>query len=128
MTRTRSPSIRTPLLAFALLLALPLAAQAGRNEANTALTQATSGVAAAQRAGAPQVATVELAQAQDQLLLAQRLCERRDWEDCERAAHRAHADARLAEARTRQHNAESANRSLEAAVDTLRNELARQGG
>jgi hypothetical protein len=128
MIRTKPTSRRAPLLALAVLLALPLAAQAGRNEANTALTQATSGVAAAERAGAPRVATVELGQAHDQLLLANRHCERRAWDDCERAAHRAHADARLAEARTRQHNAESATRSLEAAVDTLRNELARQGG
>lgn len=128
MTPNRLTSLRTPLVAFALLLALPFAAEAGRNEAQTALTRASSGVAAAERAGAPQVAGVELIQAHDQLLLASRQCERRDWDECERAAHRAHADARLAEARTRQHNAESATRSLEAAVDTLRNELARQGG
>jgi uncharacterized iron-regulated membrane protein len=128
MTPIRLQSLRMPILAFAVLLALPLSALAGRNEANTALTQASSGVAAAERAGAPQAAAVELANARDQLLLATRQCERRDWDDCERAARRAHADARLAEARTRQHNAESATRSLEAAVDTLRAELARQGG
>ena len=114
-------------LGLAVLLSLPVAAQAGRGEADTALTRASSGVAAAERAGAAQVATVELGIARDLLMLAQRACERRDWDDCERAAHRAHADARLAEARTRQYNAELATSRIESAIDTLRVELDRQG-
>jgi hypothetical protein len=111
-----------------LLLALPLAVQASRSDAQTALTQAGSGVAAAERSGAASAAPVELDLARGNLLQAERSCERRDWDVCERAARRAHADARLAEARTRQHQAESATRRIEAAVDTLRTELARQGG
>ena len=114
-------------LALAMLLALPAAAQAGRSEAQTALTRASSGVAAAQRTGAPQIATVEYGLAYDQLLLAERACSRRDWDDCEDAAHRAHADARVAEARTRQLQAERATAAIEAAIDDLRAELARQG-
>jgi hypothetical protein len=110
-----------------LLLAMPVAAQAGRTEAETALTRASSGVAAAERAGAGQASPSEAAIAREQLMLAQRACERRDWDDCERAALRSHADARLAEARTRQANAESATAALKAAVDTLRAELARTG-
>ncbi len=116
-----------PTIVLAALLAAPLSAEAGRSEARTALTRASSGVAAAERAGAPEQASVELGLARDQLMLAARACERRDWNVCERAAHRAHADARLAEARTRQLRAEAATGSIEAAVDTLRAELARQG-
>lgn len=122
----KSSTLKLPGLL--LLLALPLAAQAGRGEAQTALTQAGSGFAAAQRAGAPSAAAVELDLARDNLMQAERACERRDWDICERAARRAHADARLAEARTRQHQAESATRRISAAVETLRTELARQGG
>jgi len=116
----------TTILA-ALLLAVPLVAQAGRGEAETALTRANSGVAAADRAGAVEFSTVEIGIAREQLMQANRACERRDWDDCERAAHRAHADARLAEARTRQSKAETATAALKAAVDTLSAELARSG-
>ncbi len=116
-----------PSVFAALLLAMPLVAQANRSDAETALTRATSGVAAAQRAGAPETSAVEMAAAHEQLMLANRSCERRDWDDCERAAYRAHADARLAEARSRQVKAETATAALKAAVDTLRAELARSG-
>lgn len=114
-------------LCAALLLAMPVAALAGRGEAETALTRASSGVAAAERAGALQASPSEAGIAREQLMLAQRACERRQWDDCERAAFRSHADARLAEARTRQANAETATAALKAAVDTLRAELARPG-
>jgi hypothetical protein len=120
-------SMTMKAMGLSLLLALPLAAHAGRNEAQTALTLATSGVAAAERAGAPQFAAVELGMAHDLLMQAQRACDRRDWDHCERAAHRAHADSRLAEARTRQHTAEVATRRAEDAIEALRAELARQG-
>lgn len=112
---------------LAVALAVPMAADAGRTEARTAVTRAESGVAAANRAGAPQHASVEYGLARDQLMQAERACERRDWDDCERAAHRAHADARLAEARTRQRRAETATAAIEAAIDDLRAELDRQG-
>jgi hypothetical protein len=109
------------------LLALPLAALADRGDAQTALTRASGGFAAAERAGAAQASPAESAVAREQLMLAERACERRDWDDCERAAQRAYADARLAESRTRQSTAESATASLKAAVETLRAELARSG-
>lgn len=115
------------MTAMALLLSAPAVALADRDDADTALTRASSGVAAAERAGAREAATVELGLAHDQLMLARRACERRDWEICERAAHRALADARLAEARTRQQQAEAATAAIEAAIDDLRAELARQG-
>jgi hypothetical protein len=116
-----------PALCAALMLALPIAAHAGRGDAETALTRAGSGVAAAERAGAPQHSPVEIGAAREQLMQAQRACDRREWDPCERAALRSHADARLAEARTRQAHAESATAALKAAVDTLRAELARPG-
>jgi hypothetical protein len=117
--------VTVPMLV--LLMSLPMAAEASRSDAQTALTQASSGYAAAERTGAPSVAPVELDLARDHLQQAERACDRRDWDLCERTARRAHADARLAEARTRQHQAESATRRIESAVDTLRTELARQG-
>ena len=79
-------------LCFALL-ALPAVAFAGRQEADLALTQARSAVAAA-----------------------------------EREAQRARADGRVAEARACPVKAETATAEIEAAVDTLRAELNRQGG
>ncbi len=121
----KRPSIQS--LGAALLLCLPVAALAGHDEAETALTRASSGVAAAERAGALENSSAEVAVAREQLMLAQRACERREWDDCERAAYRSHADARLAEARTRQVMAESATEALRAAVETLRTELARNG-
>lgn len=114
-------------LALAALLALPGAAFAGRDDAKTALTQAGSAVAAAERAGAAANASVELKLGRDELSLAERLCDDREWDDCERAADRSRADSRLAEARSRQRTNEAATAELEAAVDTLRDELARTG-
>jgi hypothetical protein len=109
------------------LLVLPSSAWADRGDAQTALTRAAGGVAAAERAGAAQASPAEASVAREQLMLAERACERRDWDDCERAAQRAYADGRLAESRTRQAKAESATASLQAAVETLRTELARPG-
>jgi hypothetical protein len=110
-----------------LLLALPIAAIADRDDAETALARASGGIAAAERAGAPQLSPNEASVARERLMQAERSCERRDWDDCERAAHRAYADARLAEARSRQAKAESATAALQSAVDTLRVELDRTG-
>jgi hypothetical protein len=114
-------------LALAALLALPGAAFAGRDDAETALTQAGSAVAAAERAGAETNAAVELKLGRDQLWLADRLCADREWDECENVADRSRADSRLAEARSRQRTNEATTAELEAAVETLRTELARNG-
>ncbi|MBB5207714.1 DUF4398 domain-containing protein [Chiayiivirga flava] len=111
-----------------LLLSLPALAVAGRQEADLSLTQARSAVAAAERAGSVQAAPVPTADARALLARAEGSYEDRDWTDAEREAHRARADARLAEARARQVKAESATAEIEAAVETLRAELNRQGG
>lgn len=116
-----------PTILMLPLLALPLSALADRGDAQMALARANGGLAAAERAGALRASPTEAAVAREQLMLAERACERRDWNDCERSAERAYADARLAEARTRRATAESATASLRAAVETLRVELARSG-
>lgn len=110
------------------LLSLPALAVAGRQEADLALTQARSAVAAAERAGGVQAAPTQISDARAMLARAEGSYEDREWTDAEREAHRARADGRLAEARARQFKAESATAEIEAAVDTLRAELNRQGG
>ena len=74
MKNTANKAVITSL---AVLLALPMAAQAGRSEAETALTQAGSAVAAAERTGATRNASVEFQVARDLFGQAQRACEDR---------------------------------------------------
>lgn len=112
------------VLAAAMLF--PLNASAGKAEANLALASANTAVIGAEQAGA--AASAELQLGRVELGEAQRACAAREWQDCERIAHRAHADARLAEARSRQQKAEQAATELQAAVDALRDEIERQGG
>lgn len=110
------------------LLTLPALAVAGRDEADQALTQARSAVAAAERAGSVTAAPNETRDARSLLASAEGSYAEREWTDAEREAQRARADARLAEARARQSKAEAATAEIEAAVETLRAELNRQGG
>ena len=105
---------------FLVLLTLPALAMAGRDEADQALTQARSAVAAAERAGSIQAAPNETRDARSLLASAEGSYEDREWTDAEREAQRARADARLAEARARQFKAETATAEIEAAVATLR--------
>ena len=115
-------------IGLALALALPGIAQAGRQESELALTQARSAVAAAERAGATTEAANEFNAARDTLAQAQGSFDDRDWDDAELESHRARADARVAEARSRQAKAERAAAEIQAAIDTLRAEIARNGG
>jgi hypothetical protein len=110
-----------------LMLALPLSAWAGKDEAQLALTAARSNVAAADRADAGRHATTELKTARDMLARAEGSFDDRDWTDAEREAERAKADARLAETRARQHIAESQLIELEETIQSLREEIARKG-
>jgi len=112
----------------ALLLTLPLAAWGGQREAELALARASSSVAAAQRAGADEFARDPLATSHAALAQAERACLARAWLDCEHAAERAQADARLAEARTRQLRAEANTERLATALNALRDELSFRGG
>lgn len=113
-------------LAATLVLSGP--ALAGRNDAELALTQARSAVAAAERAGAMQTVPQDFNTARDTLAQAQGSFDEREWDDAELESHRARADARVAEARARQVKAEAATREIEAAIQTLRAEIARTTG
>ena len=117
--------IRT--LAFAIattLVATP--AFAGKRDAELGLTQARSAVDAAERAGAAEFAGPELNIARDMLARAEGSYDDRDFDDSEDEAERAVLDARLAEARARQQKAEIAANEVEAAIESLRLEVARQ--
>jgi hypothetical protein len=115
-------------IGLAVALALSGPALAGRQDAELALTQARSAVAAAERAGALQEVPQDFGTARDTLAQAQGSFDDREWDDAERESHRARADARVAEARARQTKAERAMAEIQAAIDTLRAELARQSG
>lgn len=114
-------------LACAALLALPLSAFAGKNEAQLALTSARANVASAERADAARYATTELSSARELLARAEGSFDDRDWKDAEREAERAKADARVAETRARQRSNEAVLAELEATIRTLRTEIAREG-
>jgi multidrug resistance efflux pump len=115
------------VLACAALLALPLSAFAGKNEAQLELTSARANVASAERAGAARHATNELSSARELLARAEGSFDDRDWTDAEREAERAKAEARVAETRARQRSNEALLAELEATIRTLRNEIAREG-
>jgi hypothetical protein len=65
--------------------------------------------------------------ARERLTDAEQAFARRDWIAAEREAEKALVDARLADARRRQLDAESAAAELEAAVETLRTEVVSSG-
>jgi hypothetical protein len=113
-------------LAATLVLSGP--AFAGHKDAELALTQARSAVAAADRAGAPATVPRDFHTARDSLAQAEGSFEDREWDDAELESHRARADARVAEARSRQVKAETATAEIQAAIDTLRAEIARNTG
>ena len=115
-------------LGLAAALALSGPAFAGKQESELALTQARSAVAAAERADAATEVPQDFNTARDALAQAQGSFEEREWDDAEFESHRARADARVAEARSRQTKAERALQEIEAAIDTLRAELARKTG
>jgi hypothetical protein len=110
-----------------LLLSIPPLAHAGKQDAEVLLTRAQGAVAAADRAGATQLAATEYRTARDTLARAQGLFDRREWDESELEAAKAQADGRLAEARSRQAKAETAANELQTAIETLRAELLRQG-
>ena len=112
---------------FCLALALPLSAFAGKNEAELALTSARANLAAAERADAARHANPELGSAREMLARAEGSFEDRDWDDAEREAHRAKADARVAEAVTRQRRSEALLQEMEATLRSLRTEIDQQG-
>ena len=118
--------MKARLCAFLIALTCAGPLWAGvRADAEIALAQAQTAVAAAERAGAASEAPQDFDTARNQLVGAQIEFDERDWSDAIRAAHRAHADARLAEARARQRKAEAATAQLQLAIETLRAEVRR---
>jgi hypothetical protein len=115
-------------LGLAIAMALSGPALAGRQDAELALTQARSAVAAAERAGAVQKVPHDFHTARDTLAQAEGSFIEREWDDAELESHRARADARVAEARARQAKAEAAAAEIEAAIATLHAEIARHRG
>jgi hypothetical protein len=115
-------------MCLAATLALSGPAFAGRQDAELSLTQARSAVAAAERAGAMQTAPVDFGVARESLSRATYLFDEREWDDVPLAADKARADARVAEARSRQVKAEAALAEVEASIETLRAEIARNTG
>ena len=115
-------------MCLAATLALSGPAFAGRQDAEIALTQARSAVAAAERAGAMQAAPADFGVANDSLTRATYLYDEREWDDAVLASDQARADARVAEARSRQVKAEAALAEVETAIETLRVEIARSTG
>lgn len=121
--------MRTPrTLLCAALLVLPLSAFAGRSDAQLELTSARANVAAAERADAASHATQELRLARELLAQAEGSFNDRDWTDAEREAQRAKANARLAEALSRQRQAEATLAEMERTLNTLRQEISQSGG
>lgn len=120
---TRKPATALRGAALVLLFCTPLIAFAGRKEADQAMTEARSAISAAERAGAPQSATIELKIARDGFASADTRYEDRDWDEAERWAQRARYDAWLAEARSRQRRAEALTAEIEAVIRTLQTEI-----
>jgi len=112
--------------AVALIAGNP--AYADRSGANVAIAEARASIRAAERGGADRRASITLKSARDNLSKAQVDAENRRWDDAERAATRALRDAELADAKARAARAQETLAELQAAVDTLEQELNRMGG
>lgn len=90
------------------------------------LAVAQAAVGDAQRAGAAEVAPVELSSAQKSLALAQSAVREERYDQARRHAEIAAVDAKLAETRARSARAQRAAQELQASVDVLRSELERR--
>lgn len=116
-------------LAFALLFGASAPAFAGnRDDAERELAAARTALDAAESADAARYAHPELVTARSMLDVAELELDRRDYDDAALDAEKARVDAELATARARQQRAELATAEIEAAVETLRQQLAATGG
>ena len=119
---------RTALFLLVALSAPAAWAGVGRHEVEVAIAEAHGAVDAAQRAGAPEHASKDFSQAQDDMSRAERAYDHRDWTHATMEAEKAKADANLAEALSRQSRAEATTAEVEATVKRLREEVRMQGG
>lgn len=117
-----------PGVTLVLLLAFAPAVLADKSDATNAITEARAMVRSAERSGADSMAAVELKTARDLLNSAQSSLDGRDWLDAEYAANKSQRDAEVADSKTQALKAEQALAELQSVVDTLKNELKRQGG
>jgi hypothetical protein len=92
---------------------------------NEKIAVAKSSVQAAEQAGAPEMAPVEMAAARDKLARAEKAAANRDAQPATDLAEQANADAQLAEATAQEQRSHKAAMELDASLQALRREAAR---
>ncbi|HEY6621057.1 MAG TPA: DUF4398 domain-containing protein [Steroidobacteraceae bacterium] len=92
---------------------------------NEKLAVAKSSVQAAEQAGAPELAPVEMAAARDKLARAEKAAANRDAQPATDLAEQANADAQLAEASAQEKRSQKAAMELDASLQALRREASR---
>lgn len=92
---------------------------------NEQIAVAKSSVQAAEQAGAPELAPVEMASARDKLARAEKAAANRDAQPATDLAEQANADAQLAEATAQEKRSRKAAMELDASLQALRQESSR---
>jgi Domain of unknown function (DUF4398) len=92
---------------------------------NEKLAVAKSSVQAAEQAGAPELAPVEMASARDKLARAEKAAADRDAQPATDLAEQANADAQLAAATAQEKRSRKAAMELDASLQALRQESSR---
>jgi len=92
---------------------------------NEKIAVAKSSVQAAEQAGAPEFAPVEMAAARDKLSRAEKAAANRDAQPATDLAEQANADAQLAEATAQEQRSHKAAMELDASLQALRQESSR---
>jgi len=106
-------------------IALSAAACATTPIPNEKIAVAKSSVQAAEQAGAPELAPVEMAAARDKLARAEKAAADRDAQPATDLAEQANADAQLAEATAQEKRSHKAAMELDASLQALRRESSR---
>lgn len=92
---------------------------------NEKIAVAKSSVQAAEQAGAPELAPVEMAAARDKLARAEKAAADRNAQPATDLAEQANADAQLAEATAQEKHSRKAAMELDASLQALRQESSR---
>ncbi len=92
---------------------------------NEKIAVAKSSLQAAEQAGAPELAPVEMAAARDKLARAEKAVADHDARPATDLAEQANADAQLAEATAQEHRSHKAAMELDASLQALRQESSR---
>ncbi len=90
---------------------------------NEKIAVAKSSLQAAEQAGAPELAPVEMAAARDKLARAEKAAADHDAKPATELAEQANADAQLAEATAQEHRSHKAAMELDASLQALRQEI-----